>query len=76
MGQSGRSGCLRTASATGRFCLGPRWCGGTDPAEDEPSAQGMLSIGDFQTAGAIAYARGCPMEQLTAGHKQVLEGDG
>ena len=26
--------------------------------------------------GAVAYARGCPMGQLTAGRKQVLEGDG
>ena len=76
MGQSGRFGRLRTASATGRFRRGPRRRGGTDPAEDEPPSQGMLSIGDFQTAGAVAYARGCPMGQLTAGCRQVLEGDG
>ena len=42
----------------------------------KPPSQGMLSIGDFQTAGVVAYARGCPMGQLTAGRKQVLEGDG
>ena len=75
MGQSSRSGRLTTASATGRLCRGPRRCGGTDPAEDEPPVQGMLSIGDFQTVGAVAYARGCPMGHLTAGRKQVLEGD-
>ena len=75
-GSQGWPGCFRTAGATGRLRPGPRRRGGTDPAEDEPPAPGMLSIGDFQTAGAVAYARGCPMDQLTAGRKQVPEVDG
>ncbi len=33
--------------------------------------QGILSVRDFQTTGVVAYARGCPMDQLTAGRKQV-----
>ena len=33
--------------------------------------QGILSVRDFQTAGVVAYARGCPMDRLTAGQKQV-----
>ena len=33
--------------------------------------QGILSVRDFQTTGVVAYARGCPMDQLTAGRKQL-----
>ena len=33
--------------------------------------QGTLSVRDFQTAGVVAYARGCPFDRLRAGRKQV-----
>ena len=58
MGQSGRSGRLRTASATGRLRPGPRPAWWNRPADDEPPGRGILSVGDLRNGGAVAYARG------------------
>lgn len=58
MGQSSRSGRLRTASATGRLRPGPRPAWWNRPADDEPPGRGILSVGDLRNGGAVAYARG------------------
>jgi hypothetical protein len=33
---------------------------------------GFVDIRDFQTTGVVAYARGCPFYELTAGRLEVM----